>query len=347
MRAVRKLAAWIFGAVFFVSGFLKLIDPVGTSLIFTEYFKFLHLPFLIPMSGIAGKVMSFFETILGITLVTGVWRRIAAVVSGAVMLFFTGLTLALYIVNPEMSCGCFGEAIHLTHEQSFIKNIVLDLLWVLAFIPFKKMGRPEKIKYASFGIATGLVTVFTVSSWISVPAADFTPMAVGAELMHPQADFVSGAPVLSICNVDGEYVDSLALDGRVLAVSVYDPDKLTESARERVLDFVGEASRLDVRRTRVLFLQPFASPVPDSLAADSYYADRRILMTLNRSNGGLTYINDGQVVRKWSRSLLPDIEDIPPMLRDDPVDVLITGSTGPRIRVQAFVVIIFAIMLIL
>lgn len=347
MRAVRKLAAWILGAVFFLSGFLKLIDPVGTSLVFTEYFKFLHLPFLIPMSGLAGKAMSFFETILGITIITGVWRKIVAIASGAVMLFFTGLTLALYIVNPEMSCGCFGEAIHLTHAQSFYKNIILDILWILAFIPFKKMGRPEKIKYVSFGIATGLVVLYTVNSWLSVPAADFTPMAVGAELMHPQADFVSGAPVLSFCDMDGEYVDSLALDGRVLAVSVYDPAKLTPASRKRVMEFVGDASRLDVRRTNVMLLQPFASPVPDSLASHAYYADRRILMTLNRSNGGLTYINDGQIVRKWSRIMLPDLEEIPSMLRDDPVDVLISGSTGPKIRVQAFVVIIFAIMLIL
>lgn len=347
MRTFRTLAAWILGAVFFLSGFLKLIDPVGTSLIVTEYFKFLHLPSLIPLSGAAGRLMASVETVVGIMVITGVWRKVSAIASGAMMLFFTGLTVALVIKNPEMSCGCFGEAIHLTHMQSLIKNVVLDLLWVLAYVPFSRIGRPEKIKYVSFFVSTALVALYVVNSWISVPPVDFTPMAVGSELMHPQADFVSGAPVLSFCDLDGEYVDSLALDGRVLAVSVYDPDKLGSAGRKRVYDFVGGASRLDLRRTRVLFLQPFASPVPDSLASFSYYADRRSLMTLNRSNGGLTYINDGQIVRKWSQLLLPDLEDIPPMLRDDPVDVLITGSTGPRVGVQVFVVIIFAIMLIL
>ena len=55
MKAVKRICAFIIGLVLFIAGLLKLMDPVGAGLVVEEYFKFLHLGFLIPVSKAVGN----------------------------------------------------------------------------------------------------------------------------------------------------------------------------------------------------------------------------------------------------------------------------------------------------
>ncbi len=178
----RRFCGFITGFVFFASGILKLLDPVGAGLVMDEYFDFLHIGFI----GFAAKPLGVFlalaETLIGTALITGVWRRTTAALAMGFQGFFTLLTLALVIFNPEMDCGCFGEAIHLTHTQTFLKNLILCTLLGMAFIPFRGFGRPRRRKYVSFGIVTSAVIAFTVYSWIYIPLVDFTAYRSGAVL---------------------------------------------------------------------------------------------------------------------------------------------------------------------
>ena len=43
---LRRIAASVTGLVFFVSGMLKLMDPVGAKLVVSEYFSFFGLEFM-------------------------------------------------------------------------------------------------------------------------------------------------------------------------------------------------------------------------------------------------------------------------------------------------------------
>ena len=61
MRVIRRISAVIIGFVLFLSGVLKLMDPVGATLVMEEYFKFLHLGGLSALSGVAGVGMIIFE----------------------------------------------------------------------------------------------------------------------------------------------------------------------------------------------------------------------------------------------------------------------------------------------
>ena len=132
-----------------------------------EYFTFLHLGFLSFSAKVAGTAFALAETVIGTALITGVWRKSTAIAAMAFQAFFTILTLFLVIFNPEMDCGCFGEAIHLTHMQTFLKNLVLCALLAAAFIPFRGLGRPRPRKYVSFGIVTMAVVAFMIYSWRS------------------------------------------------------------------------------------------------------------------------------------------------------------------------------------
>ena len=65
MRTIRRFSAVLIGIVFFVSGMLKLMDPVGTSLIVEEYLKFFRLGFLHFADYALGACLALAETILG------------------------------------------------------------------------------------------------------------------------------------------------------------------------------------------------------------------------------------------------------------------------------------------
>lgn len=171
---MRRFCGFIAGFVFYISGILKLLDPVGAGLVMDGYLDFLHLGFLGFSSKVLATIFALAEALIGAALITGVWRKPTATAALALQGFFTLLTLALVIFNPEMDCGCFGEAIHLTHLQTFIKNIILMLILAGGFIPLRELGRPKKRKYTSFGIVAASTLAFTVYSWMYIPLVDFT-----------------------------------------------------------------------------------------------------------------------------------------------------------------------------
>jgi hypothetical protein len=84
-----------------------------------------------------------------------------------------------------------------------------------------------------------------------------------------------------------------------------------------------------------------------SLAAGTYFADRTSLMTLNRSNGGVTYISDGLITAKWSAGALPDGEELGKILNKDSVEFMMSRTGKGKIRLQGFLLYTFAVMLLL
>ena len=134
---IRRFCAILIGLVFLASGLLKLLDPVGTGLIVSEYLKFFRMNFLQGAAKGLGMVLSIVEAGTGAALVSGVFRKATAIITSALILFFTIITLILWIANPVMDCGCFGEAIHLTHGETLLKNVALIALALVAFIPFQ------------------------------------------------------------------------------------------------------------------------------------------------------------------------------------------------------------------
>lgn len=210
-QRMRRFCAFITGFSFFVSGVLKLIDPVGAGLVIDEYLSFMHMSFLGVLSKPMGTMLAFAETAIGAALVTGVWRKATAIAAAAFMCFFTLLTLVLVIFNPEMDCGCFGEAIHLTHMQTFLKNIVLCMLLAGAFLPFRDLGGPKPRKYAAFGITAASMAAFTIYSLLHIPVVDFTDYRAGSFLQSAESSY---------SDIDGDAYE---------AVFIYEKDGIRKS----------------------------------------------------------------------------------------------------------------------
>ena len=353
MRIIRRISAVIVGFTFFIAGLLKLMDPVGAGLVVDEYLKFLHLGFLRFASNFLGPAAALCETVIGIALITGVWRKVTAWITLGVLGAFTLLTTALVIFNPLMDCGCFGEAVHLTHFQSLVKNLVLLGLWCLAYLPFSSMEPTRRIKYVSFSVATVSVCLFLLYSVFSIPMLDFTDYRPGTELSSLEnADWTSGDEIvlLTFSDVQGNYADSLALQGNVMAASVYDPGKMTAQKWQKISSLMDKAAGSGytplvlTASTPELIAETVSSP---ELLPYIYFADRKTLMTLNRSNGGVSYFSDGQIVAKWSVNRLPDEETLDRMAATDPIESLVSENHGAKLKFQAFLLYVCAVILLL
>lgn len=340
MKSVRRIAAVVIGLVFFGAGMLKLSDPVGAGLAVEEYFKFLHIVFLMPLAKGVAVAMALAETFIGTALVTGVFRKAVAAVTAAFLAFFTLLTLAILVFNPSMDCACFGQAIHLSHEATFIKNLVLCALWLLAFIPFSSITDPHKVKYVGFSVAVLMICVYAVYSLLSVPMFDFTPMTPGAELASPEElTDDPDAPLLSFFDRDYEYCDSVALDGDLMVISLYDPDRIAEKGWRRISEF-----RADCGIGSIVLASAFPS---DDGSEGFYCADRRALMTLNRSNGGATLLRDGQIIGKWPRNHYPDHETVDMLVSESSAEAIADRNGWRRFATQTYIIAVVAFMVLL
>ena len=381
---LRRFCAILIGLVFLASGLLKLLDPVGTGLIVSEYFKFFHLGFLQGASKGLGMVLSLVEAITGAALISGVYRRLTAAVTGLLLVFFTAITVILWLANPDMDCGCFGEAIHLTHGQTLVKNLILLALALIAFIPFQNFGVPRKGKKVAFALAA-LSLVFAL--WYNtrhLPMIDFTEFAPGTELfasLDNDYQEMDGKVPSFIYERDGQR-GSFTLDNlpdstwTFVAVDTLTRSGMYKSASKPVLSFrdaegeyqderavegkvmvfsVYDPDKADWERIRTQAADaracgatPLILTVPGEDAPDNvYYADYKPLITLNRANGGATYFNDGELISKWSPRDVPEGEDLKNLLDREPVAASTDFIVGRRIRAQGFAVYLLALLLLL
>ena len=352
MRIIRRISAVLVGIVFFISGVLKLMDPVGAKLVVDGYLNFLHLGFLRFADSAIGVGAALTESLCGAALLTGVWKKATGILVGVMMAFFTVLTVLLVAFDPSMDCGCFGEAVHLTHTQSLLKNIVLLLLWALAFIPLRSQEQTRKIKYGTFATVAVALLLFLFYSAMSIPMVDFTKYKPGAELMlsdEIEADDTS-TPTLSFSSADGNYADSLALSGNVLVISVYNPERVSDRRWDRIGATVAAAEQTGYTPLLLACSNPediMETVSSQDILSVTYFSDLKELIALNRSNGGATYISDGQIVAKWSAGTLPGREKLSTMAARNSAEVLVSENNVPGLKFQALVLFMLAVMMLL
>ena len=342
----RRLFACLIGLVFFLSGMLKLIDPVGTTLIVREYLKFFNLTFLMGMDRFIAVALSLLEALVGAALLAGVWSKIVALITMVMMAFFTIVTLCLLIKNPDMDCGCFGEAIHLTHLQTFLKNIVLCVFCIPAFLPFKLMPPPRNSRYVGFGIGALIILAVAVYSHNHLPLVDFTPYAPQSEVFGANGNFDQDAPVLSFKDDYGDYYDELATIGKVIIYSAYEPEKLDAQDWARITDSGNEAL-MNGANCLILVSAANTESVPLELRLSAYTTDYRTAIALNRSNGGATYLEDGTVIAKWDKNSIPAGDEMFMILARDATEYSVKNRSRGRVWLQAAGITCLAALLLL
>lgn len=127
---------FLLAVAFIFSGFVKAVDPLGTTYKIQDYLEAFGMlswfPSFFPLLG--AIALSTLEFVLGIMMFFGIRKGTATSLTLLLMCFMTPLTLYLAIVNPVSDCGCFGDALVLTNWETFAKNIIL---LIAAFASFK------------------------------------------------------------------------------------------------------------------------------------------------------------------------------------------------------------------
>ena len=127
MKFITHIVRVIVAATFIFSGFVKLIDPLGSAYKFQEYFgaDVLNIEFLIPYALPFSIILILAEIVLGVKLLVGFKPKITVWSLFVIILIFLFLTWYSAYYDKVTDCGCFGDAITLTPWETFYKNSFL------------------------------------------------------------------------------------------------------------------------------------------------------------------------------------------------------------------------------
>jgi len=164
MKIVLSVIRIIVGVLFIFSGLIKANDPTGLSYKMQEFFEVWGLQSLNDYTLAFAVVMNAFEIVAGVAVLLG-WRmRLFSRLLLLLIIFFTFLTGFALFSGKIKTCGCFGDCIPLTAQQSFIKDLLLLLLILVIFIK-KDIIKPVFSTRAS-SVLIGLTVLFCViSQW--------------------------------------------------------------------------------------------------------------------------------------------------------------------------------------
>ena len=181
-----NLSRILLALTFIFSGFVKAIDPLGSQYKIAEYLEAVQLSAYIPdwAQLILSVGLSAIEFTLGVMLLLAIRRRLASKLSLIMMVVMTLVTLWLTVSNPIQDCGCFGDAIHLTNTQTFIKNIILlTAAIILACWPLYQIRFVSKTnQWIAFYFTIVFIVTASTLSLYHLPIFDFRPYYIGQNI---------------------------------------------------------------------------------------------------------------------------------------------------------------------
>lgn len=211
------------GVFFIFSGFVKAIDPLGTSYKIHDYFAALNIGELDPLALPLSVITIVLEIVVGVALIIGYRKQITLWLFLLLIVFFTFLTGYTYLNGWTMDpwfapwkwvfdennmkvtdCGCFGDFIKLHPRQSFIKDIFLGIAIIVLYIfrlRIKPILTPMIRNIVIIGNVVGL-TIFCFSNYVwDLPHWDFRPYAVGNNIPEQMVPVPGEEPVYEITYV--------------------------------------------------------------------------------------------------------------------------------------------------
>jgi uncharacterized membrane protein YphA (DoxX/SURF4 family) len=182
MRTLSIIARLIVGSVFIFSGFVKGIDPMGSTYKFLDYFTAFRMDFINFLAFPLALLLSTTEFLIGISVMFGWKHKTGAWLALLFIVFFTILTFILALTNPVTDCGCFGDAIVMTNWQTFLKNTIL-LLFVVCVFYLRNQQKPVYSNLTQWSIIILFTVLFALLEWYNyrhLPILDFRPYKIGA-----------------------------------------------------------------------------------------------------------------------------------------------------------------------
>ena len=203
-KCLTMLLRLLVGGVFAFSGFVKAIDPWGTIYKVNDYLAAFQI--VMPDSIVLFFVFSLFtfEFLLGVSFIFGCYRRLAPIGAALIMLFMTPLTLWIAMENPVSDCGCFGDALIMSHWQTFWKNVLLSAMvgWLVVYARRSRCFIIPTLQWLMVGVSTLFIVIVALYGYIYQPLLDFRPYPIGETLVSADEDD-DGSELLFVYRKDG------------------------------------------------------------------------------------------------------------------------------------------------
>ena len=306
------IARLLVSVTFLYSGFVKLVDPLGSSYKFEEYFgaDVLNLEFLIPVALPFSILLILVEIMLGITLLIGYKPKLTVISLFVINLLFLFLTWYSAYYDKVTDCGCFGDALKLSPWDTFYKNVILMVLLVPLMLNISSITTVLSDKIMRT-ISIGFFVLFIYVTYyvlVHLPIIDFRAYAIGNNIQQGMeyVDDSDELPPVHDFFLESETEDLteviLSADKVLLLIS-YEIENASLSG------FVGmKELALEAQKRGYMVYGVSASSTETTIAIQKefdlpfefLFCDGTTLKTIIRSNPGIVTLNKGTVVGKWN-----------------------------------------------
>jgi len=360
-RTAITVSRLLIGSLFIFSGFVKVVDPIGTVFKMEEYMVAYGTEWAIPLVPLAAIAMIAMEFVAGFFAILNIKPRWTFILITLMMTGFTVLTFVDAITNPVSDCGCFGDAVKMSNWQTFYKNLVIDTILLAVMLNFSYIRtRQSNVQQFLMG---GFITVMTLGiqiyAYFHLPLIDFLPWKVGAKTVIEERlpvkhyltykneqtgenreflfdeissqlvdstwnatwSYVSRRDVdpnpkphnLRIVNSEGDDVTEsyLDMDDPTYIVTAYNIETWRSGALPKLNKLYQEAMNKGVNFIMIIDEDPQKVEIfieEYNIEFPVYTGDGTELKMMNRSNPGVTLIENKTVKQKWSAMNVPSLK---------------------------------------
>lgn len=343
------------GLLFIFSGVVKANDPAGLGYKMQEFFEVWGWHGLDGLALPLSLAMIAFEIVAGAAVIIG-WRfPLFAWLLLALIVFFTFLTGYAVLSGKVRECGCFGDCIPLTAEQSFAKDLVLLALILLLFVRRREVTALMADRPSILALSATTVLSLALQAHVlrHLPIVDCLPYRKGNDILRmmqmPEGAVPDSFEIRFVYRKAGTEVEFDAdhfpadfNDTAYTFVRRYDKLVRKGNAVPPISDFVIIAPSGE-DTTRVLLAQPgpklivFSRELPKDPSEWAWADDlRNILSTVKSDSIPIAWVSsDAENLQSSLRTI--GLDEIPVMKGDgvaiktaarvDPTIYLLDGST--------------------
>lgn len=311
MKILTLILRLVVSFTFIFSGFVKLVDPLGSSYKFQEYFgsDVLNLEFLIPYALPFSILLILAELMLGVTLLLGYLPKFTVWSLLVMILVFLFLTWYSAYYNKVLDCGCFGDALTLSPWDTFYKNVVLLVLILVLLFGTKYIRPLINLSFAKWATFLFFVVFLYITYHVLVhlPIIDFRPYAIGKNIPEGMKSNGPELPPIHdfyLENMEGENLtDDVLSEDKVMLIVTYNIDKSDRQGFSKIKEVTDKAlaSGYKVYLLTASLEEDFLDIKDEfSLNFEMLFCDETTLKTIIRANPGIVMLQKGTVTGKWN-----------------------------------------------
>lgn len=204
MKYLSKALQLLLAITFIFSAYTKAVGPGFFEITLMDQG-------LAPSRDFAGHMARFFiglEFALGILMLLPFYIKKLMQITFLMLGGFTAHLVYLWSTGDTENCGCFGEMISMTPEQSIIKNLIM---LAIALVVYKTAQTQTISKITLMGFSGA--TIFSMWLFLPMPNHEDFPFETFTQFESKgRVDLSSGEKLIAIFNLDCEHCQEAATE---------------------------------------------------------------------------------------------------------------------------------------